>query len=277
MSVSKFVTVNGLRLHYLDFGEPSKPALICIHGLSGNAHNFDGVAAHLAANYRVISVDVRGRGDSGWGPAAGYTPLVYLSDLARMLDQLALRRVTLIGTSMGGIISMLYAANHLQRVDRLVLNDVGPEVDSSGLGRIAGYMSTRPAGFSNLAEVAAYFRDNYPALREAPEADLIQYVKWSVKPTAGGRLTWKMDPTIGESMRGGPSARPMPLWSTYALIAAPILIVRGAESDILSRATAARMCKVNPKATLVEVPGVAHAPSLLEEQALGAILKFLAR
>jgi esterase len=276
MPSSQFVTVSGLKLHYLDFGSSKKPLLVCIHGLSGNAHAFDGLAPHLIGSYRVISLDVRGRGDSEWGPPGEYNPSIYVSDLAGMLDALKIDRVTLIGTSMGGIISMMYAGGYPERIERLVLNDIGPEVDPAGIARISEYMTTSPSDFANLDEVADYYRQNYPSLNQMSAGTLLEYVKWAVKPSANGRLTWKMDPAIRNVPRTGSAARPMDLWVQYARISAPVLAVRGAESDILSRATAERMANVQRRTTLVEVPDVGHAPSLLEPEALTAIKEFLA-
>jgi pimeloyl-ACP methyl ester carboxylesterase len=109
MAEDKFVHANGLKLHYLDHGSAGMPHLVCIHGLTGNAHNFDALAAHLARGYHVLSIDVRGRGDSAWGPAGEYLPQNYVSDLAAVLDALEIARVTLVGTSMGGIISLMFA------------------------------------------------------------------------------------------------------------------------------------------------------------------------
>lgn len=276
MPLNRFATVNGLSLHYLDYGDAAKPPLVSIHGLSGNAHNFDGLAPHLAGAYHVLSIDVRGRGDSQWGPAGDYNAPVYVSDLAALLEVLGLDRVTLIGTSMGGIISMMYAGGYPEKVERLVLNDVGPEVDPAGSKRINDYMTTSPAGFANLAEVATYYRDNYPPLRHTPEATLLEFVKWAVKPAADGGLVWKIDPAIRNTPRSGTAARAIDLWVPYARIIAPVLVVRGAGSDILSRATAERMTKVLRDTRVVEVPGVGHAPSLLEPAALAAIREFLA-
>jgi pimeloyl-ACP methyl ester carboxylesterase len=278
MASSQFVTVNGLELHYLDFGSPDKPPLVCIHGLSGNAHDFDGLAPHLSQNYYVIALDVRGRGDSEWGPPGDYNPTVYVSDLAALLETLGIHRITLVGTSMGGIISMMYAGGYPDRVERLVLNDVGPEVDPAGIRRITDYITTSPNDFADLAAVSIYYRENYPALREMPEPDLLDIIKWAIKPTAGGRLTWKMDPAIRNIPRTGTAARPLDMWLPYARITAPLLVVRGADSDVLARATADRMCVVLRQQTrVVEVPGVGHAPSLLEPEALSAIKEFLAR
>ena len=156
MSTSHFLTINGLTTHYLDFGGVDKSAVICLHGLSGNAHNFDGLAHYLAPAYRVIALDVRGRGDSQWGPSDHYNPSVYTSDLHNLLDALGLSRVNLIGTSMGGMIAMLYAGGYPERVERLVLNDVGPEVDPAGIRRITDYMTTAPVEFGSFEEVAGF-------------------------------------------------------------------------------------------------------------------------
>lgn len=273
MSESKFATVNGLRLHYLDYGTAGQPALVCIHGLTGNAHNFDAVAPRLSASYHVLSLDVRGRGDSAWGPPAQYTVPVYVGDLGALLDALAIRRASLIGTSMGGIISIALAGSYPERVERVVLNDIGPEVDAAGGQRIAGYVTTAPNEFASIDEVVAYYRQNYPPMVKMPEALMADFVKWSVKPTATGRLTWKMDPAVRRAM-GGATVR-LDLWEPYRRITAPILIVRGAQGDILSSATAARMCRESSRAHLVEVPGVGHAPSLSEPESVKALAEFL--
>ncbi|HJU29719.1 MAG TPA: alpha/beta hydrolase [Candidatus Binataceae bacterium] len=275
MPSSEFVTVNGIRLHYLDFGHPERPPLVCIHGLSGNAHNFDGLAPRLAASYRVISLDVRGRGDSEWGPPGDYNPAVYTQDLAALLDHVGLRRVTLIGTSMGGVVSMMFAGGYPDRVERLVLNDIGPEIDPAGQKRIVAYMTVSPQSFGAMTEVATYYRENYPPLRNVADDALLEFVKWSVRPDSNGRLVWKMDPAIRNIPRTGAAARPMDLWVYFNRIAAPVLVIRGSDSDILARATADRMRVVLPGTRIVEVPGVGHAPSLLENEALAAIMDFL--
>ncbi len=276
MSSSQFLKISGLKLHYLDFGNTDKRPLVCIHGLSGNAHNFDGLAPYLAPRWHMISVDVRGRGESEWGPSSDYNPAVYVNDLTAVLDALKIERVTLIGTSMGGIISMMFAGGYPNRVERLVLNDIGPEIEPAGLTRIMNYMESAPTEFRSMAEVAQYYRENYPALSATAEAELVEFVKWSVRETAGGKLTWKLDPAVRNVPRTGTAARPMDLWVPYNRINAPILVIRGADSDILSRATSERMRVVQRRTKIVEVPGVGHAPSLLEPEALAAIQDFLA-
>ena len=268
----KFVAVNGLSLHYLDYGGGGESWIVCIHGLTGNAHNFDALAPYLTPKYRVISIDVRGRGDSEWGPPTEYLPQNYATDLAAMLDALAVKRASLIGTSMGGIISMMYAGGWPERVERLVLNDVGPEINQAGATRIGNYVGVAPERFNNLGEVAAYYRENYPAMAALGDAAALEMAKWAVKPAPGGGLTWKMDPSVRRPLRGGTAQQRLDLWVPYIRITCPILIVRGADSDILGRDTAQRMCTMHrATAKLVEVPGVGHAPSLLEPESLAAI------
>jgi len=274
---SRFVSANGLKLHYLDYGNSSKPPLVCIHGLSGNAHNFDGLAPHLMNDHHVISIDVRGRGDSEWGPPGEYAPPVYVSDLSLMLEALELDRVTLIGTSMGGVISMVFAGGYPHRIERLVLNDIGPEIDPTGLKRITNYFTEAPTDFKDLAEVAAYYRANYPFLTATPEPELIEFVRWAVKPADDGRLTWKIDPAVRNIPRTGTAARPVDMWVPFARITARTMVIRGAESDVLARDTAERMCRVLPGSKLVEIPGVGHAPTLSEPASIAAIKEFLAR
>jgi pimeloyl-ACP methyl ester carboxylesterase len=274
MSVSKFSTPNGVKLHYLDHGTEGKPPLLCIHGMTGNAHNFDALAPRLSSSYQVMSLDVRGRGDSGWTASTEYTPQNYVADLAGLLDYLKIERVTLIGTSMGGMISILFAGGYPQRVAKLILNDIGPDLDPAGIARIGSYVGEAPGEFNNLPEVAAYYREHYPPMRNIPEPELIEQVKWSVKPADNGKLMWKMDPQIRKPMRT--AARPLDLWVPFARIEAPVLVIRGAESDILASRTVERMKSVIRSVEAVEVAGVGHAPSLMEPESLDAIRKFLA-
>jgi pimeloyl-ACP methyl ester carboxylesterase len=278
IGTSQFIMINSLRLHYLDFGNSAKPPLICIHGLSGNAHSFDALAAHLTSDYHVISIDVRGRGDSQWGPSDDYTPAAYNSDLAALIEQCGWSRVTLIGTSMGGMIAMLYAGGYPDRVERIVLNDVGPEIDPSGIKRISDYISIAPTEFDSLTEAGEYYRRNYPAMSQLPQLELMDFVKWAVERAVNGKFRWKMDPAIRNVPRSGSGARQLDMWVPYARISAPVLVIRGSDSDILARSTVERMCAVLPQMiTVAEVPGVGHAPSLLEPEALSAIKQFLAR
>jgi pimeloyl-ACP methyl ester carboxylesterase len=275
MTQDCFVTVGGLKLHYLDHGGDGMPWLVCIHGLTGNAHNFDALAPELARRYHAISLDVRGRGDSQWGPPTEYLPQNYVNDLAGVLEALKIGRCSLIGTSMGGVISMMYAGGWPARVERLVLNDIGPEIDPAGGGRIAGYVGVAPDEFPDLDAVAAYYRETYPPMAKMPVEQVRENVKWSVKPAPKGGLVWKMDPSIRRPLRGGTAQQRLDLWVPFARITCPILVIRGAESDILSERTATQMRTTHTDVTVVAVPGVGHAPSLVEPEAIGALSKFL--
>ena len=186
-----------------------------------------------------------------------------MTDLAKMLEELGVARASLIGTSMGGIISMMYAGGWPERVERLVINDIGPEIDPAGAARIASYVGEAPERFKDIGEVVKYYKENYPPMAKLADSVLADQVKWSVKPGTDGGLAWKMDPNVRRPLRGGTAQQRFDLWVPYARIACPILIVRGADSDILDRATASRMCKVLKRAKTVEVPGVGHAPSLI--------------
>ena len=276
MPESKFVTANGLRLHYLDFGNPSAPPVVCIHGLTANAHSFDDVAPQLARRYHVISVDVRGRGESQWGPPNEYSLPAYVNDLNATLEALNIPRASLIGTSMGGMISMTFAVLYPAKVERIVLNDIGPEIDPTGLKRIMDYVIEPHQEFKNIAEVVTYYRAIYPPIAKHPDEDVIEWVRWSVKPTDRGTLTWKMDPAVRQALREAQNtpAPQIDVWQPYASIKAPILVVRGGESDILSVATARKMCELSPNTRMVEVPGVGHAPFLTEPIAAKAIAEF---
>jgi pimeloyl-ACP methyl ester carboxylesterase len=275
MAQDKFVEANGLRLHYLDHGGDGLPWLVCIHGFTGNAHNFDALAPHLASTYHVLAVDVRGRGDSAWGPAKEYLPQFYANDLAAMLDALGIAKPTLIGTSMGGVISMMFAGGWPERVQRLVLNDIGPETDPAGLARITSYVGEAPEKFADVGEVAAYYRKIYPLVATMPEDALREWAQWSVKPGPDGGLVWKMDPMIRRPLRGGAAQQRLDLWVPFARISCPILIVRGAQSDVLASLTARHMQTTHKDVTLVEVPEVGHAPSLTEPESLAALKEFL--
>lgn len=222
----------------------------------------------------MLAIDVRGRGDSAWGPAGDYTAQNYMADLAGFLEALGIARVTLIGTSMGGMISIVFAGGYPDRVERVVLNDIGPDIDPAGLTRIQSYVGTSPSEFSSMNDVLAYYREIYPPIRRLSEQEQLEWAKWSVKAAPGGKLGWKMDPEIRRPARGS-AARPIDMWTPFARIEAPILVLRGAESDILARRTIDRMKSTGHDLQWVEIPGVGHAPSLTEPESLAALKEFL--
>ena len=271
-AVDKYVQVGGLNLHYLDWGNSAAPPVVMIHGLSGNAHAFDNLAPHFASKYHAVSVDVRGRGDSDWAKDSDYSNDAYVADLEGLRQALGFESFSLVGTSMGGRISMTYAGMYPGRVELAVLNDIGPEIDAKGGERIA--TSTRDAvtSFASMDEVLAWHREQRPGFSLLSDAEQRTVAGHAVKPQPGG-YTWKMDPEVRTNPR-----RPDPerSWVLAKNIRCPVLLVRGGISDLLSPETAARMVREMQDCRMVEVPGVGHAPTLSEPEAFNAIKEMFA-
>jgi pimeloyl-ACP methyl ester carboxylesterase len=268
-----FVEANGLRHHLVARGAPGSPAVILLHGLTQQARVFDPLAAHLASRFHVYALDVRGRGESEWGPPDGYHIDAYADDLEAIRVALGLERFALVGTSMGGLIALLYNARSPGHVTHLVLNDIGPDIDPEGGARIARMLTTAPDAFPDLKAVVKYYREaNAPVLGNRSDDEVLDYARWHVRRADTGLYAWKMDPAV----RAAPPRLPsMPLWDAFAAITCPLLVIRGAQSDILSAETAAKMAAAKPGTRVVEIPGIGHAPSLAEPQSLAAIDAFL--
>jgi pimeloyl-ACP methyl ester carboxylesterase len=250
-----------------------------MHGLTNNAHDFDLVAPYLAERYRVIALDVRGRGDSQWGPPANYNIPTYVSDIDALIDKLGIHRVSLVGNSMGGRIALLYALEHPAKVDRIVMNDIGPSIEAATTERINQHVAKTPADFANLDEVVSYYAADPSMAGLAGHAGpaLVDCARFTVKPLPNGRLTWKTDPALRSIAPGQTAIRQLDLWPRLPDLTVPLLIVRGGASDVLPSAMARRMCETAPDARLVEVAGVGHVPSLVEPEALAALREFFAR
>ena len=269
-----FVRANGLRHHLIARGSPGSPVEMMVHGLAGQAHTFDAIAERLSASHHVYCLDVRGRGESEWGPADGYYMNNYVADLEAVREALGLRAFSLVGTSMGGMVTMNYAPKYPERVTKVVLNDIGPEIAPAGLARIIEYVGHAPKMFEDMKAVVKYYRENYaPMVEHLPEEQIATFAKWNVRKSDDGMYVWKMDPAIRS---GGSSAVPeLEPWDAVKQIQCPALILRGANSDVLSPETAQKMTEVMADARLVEVPGVGHAPVLVEPVAVEALEAFL--
>lgn len=271
---SHFATVDGFRHHYLEIGEGRGPLVTCVHGLSRNARDFLGIGSILGEELSVRAIDVRGRGESAWGPREAYRFETYADDLLALLDHWGAERTSLLGTSMGGIISLLFAARHPERVDRIVLNDIGCELDPVGMQRIAETMREAPASFTDLDAVVAYFRSYFPPIARFSDDEVAEFAASSLKPTASG-LIWRMDPAVRLALRDALAEPPtFDLWHVFDQIRAPILILRGQDSDVLARDTLNRMLKRKRGAEGIEVPGVGHAPLLTEAVSIAALRRF---
>lgn len=273
---SRTLAVNNLKLHHLDWGNEAAPPLVCVHGFRGTAHSFDGFARRFRDRFHVLSLDVRGRGDSAWSPEGHYRYEDYVSDLEGVVAGLGLDRFTLVGTSMGGIIAMTYAGRHPQRLQRLVINDIGPE-EESGSARITQEAAAIPESFGSFDAALAYFLATFPTRALLTAEEQRDLALSQVREGEGNRWVWKMDLAITRQ-RGqqGSPVRP-PLWPALIGLECPALVVWGAASDVLSEDQARRMIGVLQRGELAAVPGVGHAPNLTEPAAVAVLEAFLAR
>lgn len=276
-------SVDGLTLYARDYA-PLAPVtglpVICLHGLTRNSRDFEVIAPRIAAcGRRVIAPDVRGRGKSANDPdPAHYVPAVYAQDVSALMDKLAISRAVFVGTSMGGIITMVTAALAPDRVAAAVLNDIGIRVDVSGLARIAGYVG-RSQPVHSWEEAAAAVRsiagDIYPA-RLDDDAFWLAFAERTFRQREDGDIETDYDPHIALALAdAGPPPDMTALFN--ALAGKPVLLVRGALSDLLSREIVDDMRTLRPDLSTVEVENVGHAPMLDEPEAWDALLSFLAR
>lgn len=271
---------DGLRLHLRDYaGRSDRPAILCLHGLTRNARDFEGVAARLSGDWRVVVPEMRGRGESGYArDPMTYVPLTYLQDIDALLGHLQLDRVVVLGTSMGGILAMLLAATEGERVAGALLNDVGPELSPSGMARIRGYVGrqlSHPTWVHAARSLADAQGDMYP---DYGMDEWLVMAKRLYRLNSAGRIQLDYDMKIAEPFRVPGNEAGPDLWPALdALRGKPVALVRGECSDILSAAVAERMAERLPGADLVTVPRTGHAPTLEEPESAAAIDRLLAR
>lgn len=269
-----WVEANGLRLHYLDWGTAGRPPLVLLHGLTGNAHNFDQVAPRFIERYHVLAPDVRGRGDSDPSPDRVYQLEHYRDDLRAFIELLDLGPVSLLGISMGGLISIAYAGAYPDTVARIALDDIGPDIDPRGLQRIFTYLVGAPTEFDDIASAARWLQQAAGYFDEVNEAEMIEYTRWSLKQAPNGKWVWKLDPAIRDVQFQLKHPSQIVLWDEFAKIRCPMLILRGATSDVLKQETVAKMQAALPEVEAVEVPGIGHAPLLTEPESVAALDRF---
>ena len=234
----KTLTVNGLSLHYLEWGKPEAPPIVCVHGYTSSAQAFNALARHLQDRYRILALDVRGHGESAWSPTGAYGYADQAGDLAAFVRQLGLDKFVLIGTSMGGIIAMAYAAEHAERLSGLVINDIGPDAEA-GTQRITQMVGSRPDEFATLEEAMAYRRAASPILAARSAEDQHELALGVLRQGAGGKWGWKMVPAyIRQRVERGPPVRPL-LWPALEALPCPTLVVWGSDSDVLSEGAGA--------------------------------------
>ena len=273
---SQTLDVNGMRVHYLDWGNLGAPPVVCVHGYTSSAQAFNALARRFHDRYHFVALDVRGHGESAWSPTGAYQYRDQVGDLAAVVDKLGLSRFALIGTSMGGIIAMAYAGAHPDRLTHLVINDIGPDVEV-GSTRITQMVGSRPEEFATLDEAMAYRRQMSPIVAGRSLDDQRELALGVLRQRPDGRWIWRMDPAyIEQRVKIGPPERPA-LWPALQRVTSPTLVVWGSDSDVLSEAQARRIVATLSDAEIVVVPGVGHAPTLVEPAVVGALERFLAR
>jgi len=280
-----WTSADGLRLHARDHAPASGEArlpVICLHGLTRNARDFEDLAPRLAAQgRRVLAVDVRGRGGSAWDPElTRYIPAVYAGDVLALMDAAGISRAVFIGTSMGGLITMVLAALRPDAVAGAALNDIGPELAPEGLARIGRYTGKGPkvADWTGAADYARFI--NEAAFPAYGPADWAAFAR-RIFTEKHGVPALDYDPAIAVAFKppeGEPAPPPPDLWPLFQGLAfapdkaeRPLLLIRGGLSDLLAPATADKMREIAPHMAFAEVPNVGHAPMLDEPQALSAL------
>lgn len=226
-----------------------------LHGLSGCASRWNPLARFLAPQRHVLALDQRGHGDSQWADVDRYTTEDFVSDISGFIQALGIKKLTLMGHSMGGRNALAYTASHPEKVNRLVIEDVGPELSKTGLKRVLEMSSLKRTEYDSLEEVIDFLKLDDPLA----QAELLaQEAESFIRKLPSGKLTWKHDRRMEEAMIKGRGIEPIDWWGLIATIICPTLILRGKESDILDSEVAGEMTRKMPQAELVEIEGACH-------------------
>lgn len=250
--------INGLSLCLREWGDPAALPIVMLHGLRGFSGTWRTLAAKLRDRYRLVAFDQRGRGDSDWDPARNYFTDAYRTDLEALVDDLGLKHFVLIGHSMGGTTSYVYADRHPDRVAALVIEDIAPGASISGAGaaRVVGELASLPAHFESWREARQYWRRARPTVTE--EA-IEERVTESLREDADGKIVWRYDAEGIRQTRVRPDpARVVDLWPIVERLAVRTLIIRGEASDFCPAESVDRMCTSNPRIRSVTIAGATH-------------------
>jgi pimeloyl-ACP methyl ester carboxylesterase len=275
-----WTTQDGLKLHFRDYpGSADRPPVLCMHGLTRNARDFAELAERLSGDWRIIVPEMRGRGMSEYASdAATYTPLQYVQDVLDLLEQERIDRFVAIGTSLGGLMTMLLASIDPARIAAAALNDVGPQLEAAGIERIREYVG-QGRSYATWMHAARALSDQHGEAH--PEFGIEQWLdmaKRAMVVQQNGRIGYDYDMKIAEPFAVAEGAAPPDMWPAFeALGNVPVLVLRGEKSDILSQATLEAMHARLPGSEAVVVPHVGHAPMLNESEAVAAIDRLLAQ
>jgi pimeloyl-ACP methyl ester carboxylesterase len=263
------------RIAYTEWGvQNENPTVVCVHGLSRNGRDFDFLATALQTQRRVVCPDLAGRGHSDWlSDKQTYGFQTYCADIAALFARLGGDSFDWVGTSLGGLIGMVIAAQANSPIRRLVINDAGPFIPRTAPQRILDYLGKAPP-FASIAEAEQYLRQTLAPYGKLTDEQWAHLARHGVRTKRNGGYAIAYDPGIAVPMR---SARPVDIdmWETWDKIRCPVLLLRGATSDVLSRATAEEMSRRGPAMEFVEFPAVGHAPALMDQQQIDVVTNWL--
>ena len=264
------------RIAYREWGDPrNAQVLVCVHGLTRCARDFDRLAEAMSDRYRVVCPDIAGRGDSDWvADPMLYVMPQYVADMVTLVARLDVESVHWLGTSMGGLIGMVLAAQAGTPVTRLVLNDAGPVVAKASLERIATYLGAAPS-LPSLEAAEQLVRALSAPFGPHSDAEWRFLTEIVLRRNADGSYRFHYDPRIAEPYRKHLPEKDLELWQYYDAVRCPTLVLRGAQSDLLARETVAQMRTRGPRASVAEIAGVGHAPTLLHDDQIALVRKFL--
>ena len=269
-----------LKLHFRDYPGPSdRVPVLCLPGLTRNARDFEGLAAQLAGEWRVLCPDMRGRGDSAYAKdSATYNPMQYVDDVSLLLDDQGIDRFAVIGTSLGGLMTMVMGMMMPARIAGAVLNDIGPHIEPAGLARIRDYVGQGRSFPTWMHAARALEETQGLAFPDFQIGDWLRVAKRLMTLGSNTRIVFDYDMKIAEPLAAMDPGNQADLWPGIdALADKPVLVVRGGLSDILSQATLEEMARRLHQAEVVTLPRVGHAPTLDEPEAVSAIELLLAR
>ena len=253
--IDRTINVNGMNLHYLDWGTVGKPKVLLLHGLRGHSHSWDDVSAEFYKDYHIFALDQRGRGESQWAPGGDYSSESFVADLEGFCHEVGLEKFILVGHSMGGRNAMAFAGRNAEKLEKMVIIDIGPDLNPIGSGRITQELKDVPEEFESFEDVVAYQSKQN---RFCSDLILRRRLAYATKQLPNGKFAWCYDLEVREQRRNGTGAKQPNLWLTLPKIKCPVMIVRGSETDTLGLDTAERMVNELTDGRLVHVDRAAH-------------------